>query len=455
MPASATAGPKLTIQDIVQVHGRDYFLEKKWLPVEKLNALLDIAACQTGAYGTHRLKCEDCGYAEARPNSCRNRHCLLCGGRRRAMWLEKVQSQLLPTSYLQVVFTLPHELIPLLQRYAKELYGLLFRTAWKTLQTLAADPQHLGAKLGAMAVLHTWNQKIQPHPHVHFVVPAGGVSLDGERWVSCKRLKGKRGKPGGYYLFPHQVISELFRGKFLAGLIAMVKAGKIELANLPRNWNTAAQLKARCAELYGKQWVVYQQAPPPDCEPAALVKYLARYVAGMAISDARLVSVSDTQVTFTAKNRKTSTLEMVTVSVSEFLTRYLLHVLPPGLTRVRYRGFWHPRSAVQREQAKALCAASTDVPSDLRTPAVAPSAAVPTPAAVPSASARSPSCPQCQSGSLELVGMVRIWGWPGRRALLLPGPPLQRWSGPRVLSRGRDTTPASPDPPAATGPPAA
>ena len=454
MSARATAGPKLTIQDIVQVHGLDYFMSQRRLPIEKLHALLDIAACQTGAFGTHLLRCEDCGYMEQRPNSCRNRHCPSCGGRRKAVWSEKVERQLLPTAYMQVVFTLPHELIPLLQRYARELYDLLFRSAWGTLKTLAADPQHLGAKLGGMAVLHTWNQKLLEHPHLHFVLPAGGVSLDGQSWVHCQRLKGKEGQPGGYFLFPFEVISKLFRGKFLAGLTALVNAGKIDLSQLPQNWNTAAKFKARRNELYAQKWVVYQEPPPPDCEPAALVKYLARYVAGMAISDARLVSSDDTQVTFKIKNRKDGGWNLVTLPVDEFLRRYLLHVLPARMARVRYYGFWHSRCAAQLEQAKVLCAASTDVPPELRTPASAAKVA-PAPAAVPTVLDRGRSCPHCQTGIMELVGMDRIWGWSGRGALLLPGRRLRRWSGPRVVCPGRVTTPASPDPPAATGPPVA
>ena len=449
MSPRATARRELTIQDIVQVHGLDYFHSQERLPVERLNALLDIAVCRTGVIGTHILSCENCGYAEQRPNSCRNRHCPTCGGCRKVKWFEKVETQLLPTGYMQAVFTLPHELIPLLPRYARELYDLLLRSAWKTIEKLAADPLHLGAKMGAMAVLHTWNQKMQEHPHVHVVLPAGGVSLDGERWVPCKRLKGKNGKPGGYYLFPHLVISKLFRGKFLAGLTALVKSGKIELAQLPENWNTAAKFKVRRAELYAMKWVVYQEAPPPDCEPAALVKYLARYVAGVAINDSRLVSCTDTEVTFKFKNRKTKKTELLTLPISEFIRRYLLHVLPPGMARVRYYGFWHPRCAARMERAKELCGASLDVPPELRTPAAAPATAP-----APAVSAEGPSCPHCKTGVLEFVSMDRIWGWEGRRALLVLGPRLRRWSSPRVVSRGRDLEPTSPDPPAPPIPPA-
>lgn len=211
----------MTIQQIIQQHGREYLARHPQLTVGQRGTLKDLAACRTGAFGSHRRQCDVCGASQTRPNSCRNRHCGTCGGAARAQWFDRVQQRLLPTSYFQVVFTLPHELIPLTLTQPRVLYRLLFQTAWATLQQLAADPKYLGAKLGALAVLHTWNQEMQPHPHVHFVLPAGGLSPDGTHWVPFRRLKSQRaGQPGSYYFVPHKVLSRLFRGKFLAALRA-------------------------------------------------------------------------------------------------------------------------------------------------------------------------------------------------------------------------------------------
>ena len=430
----------MTVQRLIQRYGREYLRTHPLLPRRKQDVLKDLAACQTGAFGTHTLRCANCGYHAERPNSCRNRHCAQCGGSRRAEWLEQIESQLLPTSYLQVVFTLPHELIPVVLRHPKELYHLLFRAAWDTLRTLAADPQHLGAKLGALAVLHTWNQELQAHPHVHFVVPAGGVSRDGERWVSCHRRKGKHGKPGGYYLFPHKVISRLFRGKFLAGLRRLVREGALKLEDLPPSWQTPEKCRQRLRELYGQEWVVYQEAPPPNLEPAALVKYLARYVSGSAIHDRRLVSEADGRVSFTVKNRQTGAQETRQVSITDFLSRYLLHVLPVGLTRIRYYGWWSPRCAAQREQARQLCeAAATDTPRPAQ-PAVPPSAPTQD---VPAKRMKCPSCSEYQVTVLASVPFSRcLVRWLPLVTARPTRPGLQ--TGPAGLRRVETN---SPDPP--------
>lgn len=400
MSPSYPARRKLSIQSLIQQYGEEYLRTHPHLSNDKQNVLKDLAACQTGAFGTHTLRCANCGYQEERPNSCRNRHCAQCGGPRRAKWLDKLLPQLLPTSYLQVVFTLPHALIPLVLRHPRELYDLLFQAGWQTLQQLATDPQHLGAKLGALAVLHTWNQELRAHPHVHFVLPAGGVSLDGKQWVPCRRRKGKAGKPGGYYLFPHKVISRLFRGKFMAGLRKLVKDGTLKLEDFPPSWQTQKQYHEQCRKLYQADWVVYQEAPPPHLEPAALVKYLARYVSGTAIHDARLVSCAGGRVTFTVKNRASGARELREVSINEFLSRYLLHVLPAGLTRIRYYGWWAPRCAQQREQARVLCAASPSAVAANTTQPTAPTAPT-APADAPKASTS--TCPRCQTFGMSVV----------------------------------------------------
>ena len=453
MPASAAAGPKLTLQSIIQKDGRAFLRKHPHLAFYKQDALKELAACRTGACGSHLRYCDKCGYEEERPNSCRNRHCPTCGAPRRARWLEKLLPKLFSTSYLQVVFTLPHQLIPLLSRYPYELYELLFRTAWETLQTLAADPQHLGATLGALAVLHTWNQELGPHPHAHFVLPAGGVSLDGQRWVPCKRRQGQGGQPGGYYLFPHQVISKLFRGKFLDGLKQLINSGVIPLDRLPPSWQTLDKVRLRLSELYGTKWVVYQAAPPPDLEPAALIKYLARYVSGTAIQDARLVGREGDQISFTVKNRKTGAREVRSLPVMEFLDRYLLHVLPPGLTRVRYYGFMASNSSAQREHAKALCAAAgvsaagaATALSPAAAPIVTPAAPV-APAAEAAVALERGMCPHCHCETLELIPLFREKSWRVRRRQLVRGPFVRFRDGPVVIVPDDSLSPPGVGPP--------
>ena len=259
-----------------------------------------------------------------------------------------------------MVFTLPQELIPLTLTQPRVLYDILFRAAWATLQQLAADPRYLGARLGALAFLHTWNQEMQPHPHVHFVVPAGGLSLDGMTWVPFHQAKPQPdGQPGEYYFVPYKVLSRVFRGKFLAELRAAYDSGELRHRSLPERWCERSQFDRRCSELSAREWVVYQQSPPPDLEPAALVKYLARYVSGVAISDKRLVSCEGGQVTFTVKNRKEQhRREERTISVTDFLSRFLQHVLPSGFTRVRYYGILSTGNASLRERCRELLLAT-------------------------------------------------------------------------------------------------
>ena len=443
--------------------------------------LKDLAACRTGAYGVHEYQCLECGYRESRPNSCRNRHCPTCGGAARARWLDKRLPQLLPTSYFQVVFTLPHELLGLSLTQPAVLYKLLFRTAWRTLQELAADPRYLGAGLGALAVLHTWNQELQPHPHVHFVLPCGGLSADGQRWIPFRESPAPRrdsrdgafantasrdregavtfadsrplphgrgslssrrdslSSPDGAsshapaapsYFFPYKVLSRLFRGKFLAALARAYRSGELVRETLPQPWREPRDFQQRIAELRQAEWVVYQEAPPPGLEPAVLVKYLARYVSGMAISDQRLVSCQQGVVTFTVKNRVTGQSEPRQVSVAEFLSRFLQHVLPPGLTRIRYYGFWSTNNAAKRERCRQLLLAGAAIEPATVEPPAAPA---PPPAPTDVSSVKREKCPQCQKHSLVLVAVVLIAKWVVRGTpLWTPGSPLPRRLWPRL-----------------------
>ncbi len=299
------------------------------------STLAQLTACGTAALGSHGWSCVSCGESRVAYNSCRNRFCPACGGAKRAKWLDKLRARILPVTHFHLVFTVPHELSVLMLAHRAALYGLLFRAAWLALRELAADPKHLGAQVGAVLVLHTWGQNLEHHPHIHAVIPGGGLSLDGTRWIAA--TKCRNGRP---YLLPVQVLSRLFRGKFLAGLKQLIP-------------NVSPRL---LTALYQKEWVVYSQPPAdPRQGPDDILKYLARYVAGAAIGDARLLAHDPTanggdgSVSFRVKNyRQDRQRESLTLSGVEFTRRFALHILPRGFQRVRYCGLLAHRGLQQR-----------------------------------------------------------------------------------------------------------
>jgi hypothetical protein len=270
-------------------------------------------------------------------NSCRNRHCPKCQGAARADWLEQREQELLDVEYFHVVFTLPSELAPLALQNRRAVYGMLFRAASETLLTITRDPKHLGAEIGCMAVLHTWGQNLHAHPHLHCIVPGGGIGLDGERWVSCR---------DGFFL-PVRVLSRLFRGKFTAQLQRAWEQQQLAFHGSLRDLEHPPSWQAWLQPLRDKDWVVY--AKPPFGGPQQVLKYLARYTHRVAISNHRLVSVEDGKVAFRWKDyahgnrQRTMSLDAV-----EFLRRFLLHVLPKGFVRVRYYGFLANRHRAEK-----------------------------------------------------------------------------------------------------------
>lgn len=287
-----------------------------------------IELCRTAALGGHTETCVECGFVRCAYNSCRNRHCPKCQGVACAEWLAARQAELLPVSYFHVVFTLPAAVAEIAFQNKETVYAILFRTAAETLRTIAADPKHLGAEIGLVAVLHTWGQTLHHHPHVHCVVPGGGPSLDGTRWVACR--------PG--FFLPVRVLSRLFRRLFLAELDAAVAADQLgffgELAELAEPAAFARQLN----KLRQVEWVVY--AKPPFGGPEQVLAYLGRYTHRVAISNARVVGLSDGQVAFRWKDyRHHSQPKLMTVAVDEFIRRFLLHTLPDGFHRIRHYGF--------------------------------------------------------------------------------------------------------------------
>ncbi|MGH9610357.1 MAG: IS91 family transposase [Bryobacteraceae bacterium] len=326
--------PPLEVADLVRSAGRNFIeRNRSWLNRLHLKVLTAIERCRTAALGGHLDECAGCGYRAISFNSCRNRHCPKCQTNARDRWLEARNRELLPTRYVHVVFTLPHELAPLALQNKRVVYDLLFRISAETLLQIARDPRHLGADIGFFSVLHTWNQKLEHHPHVHCVVPAGGLSPDRTRWIPSQHK----------FFLPVEVLSEVFRGKFREALEEAFAKGKLGFHG---SMKTLARPKAFAQLLrltFRKKWVVYSKRPFGG--PQHALRYLGCYTHRVAISNHRLVSFADDQVTFrwrdsAHRNKK----RLMSLHVNEFLRRFLLHVLPPGFVRIRHFGFLSTRN---------------------------------------------------------------------------------------------------------------
>ena len=328
--------------DIVRYAGQG-FLERsrRWINGQHEKVLTTIMRCRTAALGGHRDRCSSCGHSAISYNSCRNRHCPKCQGNARIRWLQQRERELLPTRYVHAVFTLPRELAPLALQNKRLIYGLLFRTSAATLLEVARDPRHLGAEIGFFSVLHTWDQRLQHHPHVHCVIAAGGLAPDHSRWISSRRT----------FFLPVKVLGRVFRGKFIAGLKTAFHEGTLEfhghLASLAEPRCFAAWLRV----LFRHDWVVYSKRPFGGPEHA--LRYLGAYTHRAGISNSRLVSLSEGQVSFRWRdsahgNRK----RVMSLPVDEFLRRFLLHLLPRGFVRIRNFGFLANR---QRATLLPLC----------------------------------------------------------------------------------------------------
>jgi Putative transposase/Transposase zinc-binding domain len=321
--------PALELGDIFRLHGPAYLTTfGDSLSYEQKQALRAIAVCRTATLGGHVEECNRCGYRKISYCSCRNRHCPKCRGQARARWLGQRAAELLPVEYFHVVFTVPQLLAPLALRNQRVVYGILFRAAAETLLQIAADSRHLGAQIGFLAVLHTWGQNLHHHPHLHCVIPGGGIASDQHQWISCRRQ----------FLFPVKVLSRLFRGKFVAYLKAAFREGALgfhgELKSLTEK-RTFFEWLARVRET---EWIVY--AKPPFGGPQQVLKYLARYTHRVAISNQRLISLEDGRVTFRWKNyARPSEPAIMRLKAEEFIRRFLLHVLPKGFVKVRHFGF--------------------------------------------------------------------------------------------------------------------
>lgn len=336
-------GPRPTVAEVIR-SCVDKFLEKYGakLTAQQRRALRDMTVCRTAALGGHVLECSQCGHRQIAYNSCGNRHCPTCQATAAARWLEVHAADLLPVPYFHLVFTIPNVLDPLALSNPRVVYDLLVRAAAQTVLEVAANPDRLGARTGVLAVLHTWGQTLQFHPHVHCVVPGGGLSPDGSRWV--------RSRPD--YFLPVLVLSRVFRGKLLAGLRAAYAAGRLRFPGGSREAAAAdAYFEQLMSAAVRTDWVVY--AKRPFGGPEVVLKYLARYTHRVAISNARVLEADDEFIRFRYKdyahrNRK----RVMRLSALEFVRRLLLHVLPPGFVRIRHYGLLSNR---QRRQNLALC----------------------------------------------------------------------------------------------------
>jgi len=322
--------PLLELADLVGAASHR-FLDRPpaWFTWLHLKVLVAIERCRTAAMGGHADQCTGCGHRAISYNSCRNRHCPKCQGQARDRWLAARRSELLATPYAHLVFTLPHQLAPLALQNKKVIYGLLFRCSADTLIEIAADPQHLGAEIGFFSVLHTWNQKLQHHPHVHCVVAAGGLSQDHNHWVHPRKDK---------FFLPVGVLSKVFRGKFIEAIQQAHASGQLQFHGLLSGLAQPKLFRSFIRQLYIPRWVVY--CKPAFGGPEQVLRYLGAYTHRVAISNRRLVALKDGKVTFrwrdsAHKNKK----RLLTLPVDEFLRRFLLHVLPRGFVRIRHFGF--------------------------------------------------------------------------------------------------------------------
>jgi hypothetical protein len=321
------ATSSVEVGDIFRAFGPSYRqLHRGQLHRCQLRAMSAIEQCRTAALGGHLYQCDRCGHEVNCYNSCRNRHCPKCQGLDKQRWRDKRCAELLPVEYFHVVFTLPSQLNPLILHNQRQLYDLLFASAVRSLLELGADPQHLGARMGLLAILHSWSQQLSFHPHLHCIVPGGGLSIDGDWWVSCR--------PG--FLLPVKALSKLFRGKFLAQLRQAYEAGALELPH-DGSLQKVSDFESLLDDLYAKDWVVYSK--PPFGGPEKVLGYLARYTHRVAISNSRLVRVDADEVVFTWKDyAHGGRRRELSLSAHEFIRRFLLHVLPDHFVRIRYYG---------------------------------------------------------------------------------------------------------------------
>ena len=341
--------PALEVADIFRGHGPAWRQANAGhVSLDQLKAMAAIERCRTAALGGHVARCEDCAYTTIAYNSCRNRHCPKCQGAVAKQWLVEREAELLPVPYFHVVFTLPAAVADIAYQNKAVIYDLLFKTAAETVLTIAADPKHLGARIGVTSVLHTWGSALTHHPHLHMIVPGGGISLDGSRWLSCR--------PG--FFLPVRVLSRLFRRLFLEKLAAIHK--QLQFFGNHASLADAQAFAVYLAPLHKSEWVVYSKRPFGG--PEAVLTYLSRYTHRVAIANSRLIAFDGNGVTFKWKDYQIEgrdRYKTMTLATDEFIRRFLIHVLPRGFHRIRHYGLLaRPACAGNIARARQLLGAS-------------------------------------------------------------------------------------------------
>jgi hypothetical protein len=337
----------LEVADIFRAYGPAY-RQAHEMPLRHLRAMRAVETCRTAALGGHVEECDHCGAVRISYNSCRNRHCPKCQGLDTERWLEARKNDVLPVSYVHVVFTLPEGLRSLVLRNQKLLYEILFKAASETLKELTRDPKHLGAQIGFIAILHTWSQTLMDHPHIHCLVTGGGLSLDEETWVPCKKK----------FFIPVRILSRLFRGKFLAYLKEVKEKGELLFPGAIAHLKDEHCFKALLDDLYENEWVVY--CKPSFTSTETVIEYLGRYTHRVAISNERLVKLEGDRVSFRYRDRTDKdTSKLMTLEVSEFIRRFLLHILPDGFMKIRHYGILSNRN---RKTKLARCKQLLGIP---------------------------------------------------------------------------------------------
>jgi hypothetical protein len=378
----------LEVADIFRVEGAGYrAVQAGHLSLTQLKVMSAIENCRTAALGGHVDACEDCGHQRIAYNSCRNRHCPKCQGAAARTWLAEREADLLPVGYFHVVFTLPIEVADIAWQNKAVVYDLLFRAAAETMMTIAADPRHLGARIGITAVLHTWGSAMTHHPHIHMIVPGGGISLDGQHWISSRPA----------FLLPVRVLGSLFRRLFLTRLIELHRAGRLAFFGTQAGLADHRLFLRHLTALRNKRWVVYTK--PPFTGPQAVLAYLSRYTHRVAISNQRLIAFDETGVTFRYKDYRRDGPErqrVMTLTPHEFIRRFLLHVLPHGFHRIRHYG---------------LLASSTRKAAIARARELLAAAPPPEPAEAPEPLDWLPPCPCC-GGRMTIVEIFGRWRQP-------------------------------------------
>lgn len=392
----------LTLGDVIRRFG-PALLERRAEQVTSAQraVLATLGRCHTAALGGHLYRCDGCGTERPAYNSCGNRHCPSCLAHKSAQWLEDRSAELLPVPYFHVVFTVPAEIASLALGNKKVVYSILFRAASETLLQVAKDPKLLGANIGFLAILHTWTQTLLHHPHVHCIVPGGGLSADGSRWISAREN----------FFLPYLVLSHVYREKFLSYLAQAARAGELKFAGATSSLAEPSAFADFIQEHQDKEWVVYIK--PPFGSPEQVLKYLARYTHRVAISDRRLVAMDEETVSFGYRDREANRSRVMKLEGVEFLRRFLLHVLPTSFVRIRYYGLLANRG---RAENLTLCRELLGRKAD-------------PPAKPEREDDEPPRCPACGTGRLLRVRTLEPE----------PVPELDAWA-PSMLPVRRDTS---------------